>query len=322
MFSVLRQGVIALGDNAEVTRSFVQNRINHDGGFQGRTGQSDLYYTAFGIDLLHATAPIHHSPFTIHDPLPSYLLRFGSGDNLGFMDLVSLARARSRLMPDQTPPQWRQSITNHITRFRTANGGYANQSGSSVSSSTATYMARIAFESLGTDPDDPASLCASLATLATPDGAFSNLLGMPAGNTPSTAASLILLNHYASIPPSPLTSHPSQPTIHTPPPPSPSWLLDQLDDSGGFLAFPGAPIPDLLATGTALFALACLAGTEPPLPPELIAACQSFITGRRGPSGGYTGHAFDTVEDVEYTYYALLALGSLHVLASPPAPAP
>jgi hypothetical protein len=344
MFSTLRQGAISLGASTDATRTFVLNRINPDGGLQGRTGQSDLYYTAFGIDLLHATAPIPDSPFTIHAPLTAYLLRFGSGDNLGFMDLVSLTRARSRLMPDQTPPEWRQSIANHITRFRAADGGYASQSGSSVSSATATYMARIAFESLGIDPDNPATLCASLASLATPDGAFSNLPGMPAGNTQSTAASLILLNHFgwqppggvpplgitaphgnatlvpAGLTPLPHTLSPLHPSPFTPP--SPSWLLDRLDDSGGFLSFPNAPIPDLLASGTALFALSCLAATEPPLPPELIAACQAFITARRGPSGGYTGHAFDTVEDVEYTYYALLALGSLHVLASHSSPVP
>jgi hypothetical protein len=36
------------------------------------------------------------------------------------------------------------------------------------------------------------------------------------------------------------------------------WILNQMHPSGGFLAMPMAPIPDLLSTATALHALACL----------------------------------------------------------------
>lgn len=327
MLSRLRQGAIALGEQAAGTSAFLLSRINPDGGFQGRTGKSDLYYTAFGIDLLMA---LHTLPFMVHDspltaPIADYIIRFGSGDNLAFMDLVSLARARTRLMPDQAAPEWRQAIANHISRFRTANGGYDSHPGSTTATATATYMAWIALEAIDIEPENPSTIISALQLLQTPDGAYSNLPGMPVGNTPSTAAAQVLLHHFGLLQPAPPPS--STPichsrslppfTIHNSPltPRTVAWMLDQLDDSGGFRAFPQAPIPDLLSTGTALFALSCLA-TAATLhsEPEIVTACHSFIASRRTPSGGYCGHAFDTVADVEYTYYALLALGSLSTI--------
>jgi squalene-hopene/tetraprenyl-beta-curcumene cyclase len=127
---------------------------------------------------------------------------------------------------------------------------------------------------------------------------------MPVGNTPSTAATQSLLHHFGLRPLDHISNLKSQISDHP-------WLLNQLDDSGGFRAFPQAPIPDLLSTGTALFALSLLSPSDLRPPTSDFSPSPSFIAERRGPSGGYTGHAFDTVEDVEYTYYALLALGSL-----------
>ena len=38
-----------LGESAELVRAFLRSRQNPDGGFQDRAGQSDLYYTVFGL---------------------------------------------------------------------------------------------------------------------------------------------------------------------------------------------------------------------------------------------------------------------------------
>ena len=253
MFSRLQAGAQSLGKDLEATRSFLLSRINPDGGFQGRTGQSDLYYTAFGIDILLASSPSEIS--NLKSRISAYLLSFTVGDNLTFMDLVSLARARMRLMPDSTPPEWRQTIARHLARYRAANGGYHTDIGASVGSATATFMAWIAHEALGITPENPDTIISSLSALATPDGAYSNLPEMPVGNTPSTAATQSLLHHFGLRPLDHISNLKSQISDHP-------WLLNQLDDSGGFRAFPQAPIPDLLSTGTALFALSLLSPSD------------------------------------------------------------
>ena len=88
------------------------------------------------------------------------------------------------------------------------------------------------------------------------------------------------------------------------------WLLAQAHPQGGFLAVPGAPIPDLLSTATALHALAVL---EAPPPPAIRERCLDFIDTLWSAEGGFHGHWADDHLDAEYTFYGLLALGHLSV---------
>jgi hypothetical protein len=77
---------------------------------------------------------------------------------------------------------------------------------------------------------------------------------------------------------------------------------------GGFLASPGAPLPDLLSTATALYAFH-VTGTT--MDPERVATCFGFIESLQEPSGGFCGQWVDDAADTEYTFYALLSLGCL-----------
>jgi prenyltransferase beta subunit len=54
MLQVARLAPTLLGDSRDLVRAFLESRVNPDGGFQDRTGQSDLYYTVFGLEGLSA----------------------------------------------------------------------------------------------------------------------------------------------------------------------------------------------------------------------------------------------------------------------------
>ena len=41
-----------LADSTQLVANFTAAQINQDGGFKGRTKDSDLYYTVFGIETL------------------------------------------------------------------------------------------------------------------------------------------------------------------------------------------------------------------------------------------------------------------------------
>jgi hypothetical protein len=70
-------------------------------------------------------------------------------------------------------------------------------------------------------------------------------------------------------------------------------------------------LPDLLSTATALYAESlCVPLTEKP--PFL--STTTFIEGLWHNDGGFRSHAADPVSDVEYTFYALLALGALDAI--------
>jgi prenyltransferase beta subunit len=89
------------------------------------------------------------------------------------------------------------------------------------------------------------------------------------------------------------------------------WLLARQHPSGGFLASPTAPLPDLLSTATTLHALARL---ECELSGEARERCLDFVDSLWNAAGGFHGHWADDHLDAEYTFYGLLALGHLAAL--------
>src|SRR5437870_9538324 len=88
MLQVARLAPKLLGESSELVRDFLLQQQNSEGGFKGRDGKSDLYYTVFGIDgllALQAELPTAR--------LASYLKSFGQGEGLDFVHLCCLARA-------------------------------------------------------------------------------------------------------------------------------------------------------------------------------------------------------------------------------------
>ena len=76
-----------LADSAELVIDFISLQINTDGGFRGRSDDSDLYYTVFGLEtLLALDADIDR------DRIIDYLRKFDNGQGLEFIHLACLAR--------------------------------------------------------------------------------------------------------------------------------------------------------------------------------------------------------------------------------------
>ncbi|MCF7849334.1 MAG: hypothetical protein K9M45_10815 [Kiritimatiellales bacterium] len=69
---------------------FIGSKMNPDGGFRGRDGQSDLYYTVFAIASLRALR--QRIPLS---RLWKFIRSFGLGENLDFVHLVCLIRLRA-----------------------------------------------------------------------------------------------------------------------------------------------------------------------------------------------------------------------------------
>lgn len=85
-----------------------------------------------------------------------------------------------------------------------------------------------------------------------------------------------------------------------------SSLLSFHEDNGGFKAVRNAPVTDLLSTAVALYALRYAAHDLRTIKPGCLDYVDSLFT-----DGGFGGNALDTEPDIEYTFYGLLALGSL-----------
>ncbi|MFA6403235.1 MAG: hypothetical protein WCX31_16675 [Salinivirgaceae bacterium] len=77
-------------------------------------------------------------------------------------------------------------------------------------------------------------------------------------------------------------------------------------NDGSFSAINQAPIGDLLSTAVALYALRFVNSDIRMIKPDCLNYVDSLYS-----EGGFCGTAIDTSLDVEYTFYGLLALGSL-----------
>ena len=166
--------------------------------------------------------------------------------------------------------------------------------GGSTSPGTAygAFVALGAYEDLGQTPPHPLKLIQSLKRLETPDGAWSNVPHATIGATNATAGAVTLIRHLGF----PVNERVAD------------WLLAQAHPQGGFLAVPGAPMPDLLSTATVLHALAAM---DRRIPSALHERCLDFIDTLWNARGGFHGHWADDHLDAEYTFYGLLALGHL-----------
>jgi prenyltransferase beta subunit len=288
MLQVARLAQKVLGDSAELIAKFIDAQFTPGGAARDRSGRPDLYYTIFA--LAAAEALQMEGASSRAKGLRPYLEKFGDGAGLDFVHLGALARcwAATKELPDGLA----ERLLGHVEKFRSDDGGYHETACSPHGHAYGCFVALGAYQDLGAIPPEPLRMVQCLKFLETPDGAWGNVRGMREGTVPATAAAVTLL-HQFDLP------------IHER---VAAWLLAQQHESGGWLAVPGAPLPDLLSTATALHALACL---EQPLTDSAKERALDFVDTLWNASGGFHGHWADDELDSEYTFYGLLALGHL-----------
>ena len=285
MLQVARLAPKLLGESSALVRSFLHEQLQPDGGFRDRSGGSDLYYTVFGLEALialRADVPAEN--------VRGFLLRHGTGESLDLVHLACLARCWAALPVPRLDSQATSLLANHLEQFRSADGGYHTRLGSAYGTAYHGMLALGAYQDLGLPVPRPDALRASLQSLKVAAGGFANEPAVTLGATPATAAAVIALRH-----------------LDAPLPDVTSWLLTQCHAEGGFLAAPGALMPDLLSTATALHALAALHASIDPIAER----CLDFIDTLWTSRGAFYGTWADDEPDCEYTYYGLLALGHL-----------
>jgi len=288
MLQVARLAPRLLGDSTELIVDFYRSQMNPDGGFKNRSGNSDLYYTVFGIEglfILRAELPLQS--------LQRYLQTFGDGMGLDLVHLGCLARCWAMFPKDLMSPQLRNSVAARVESYRSADGGYEASSNSPVGTLYGCFIAMGAYQDLDLALPNPQGILNCIESLRATDGGYANQRDVPQGLTPSTAAAVVLLHQL---------QQPIDEKIGR-------WLLSRAHPQGGFFATPAAPIPDLLSTATALHALSIANVDITGIREQTL----DFIDTLWSSRGGFLGNWEDDVLDCEYTWYGLLALGHLSV---------
>ena len=288
MLQVARLAPQLLGDAADLVRTFVRSQSHECGAWADRDGKPDLYYTVFGMEALLA---LHTEPDWTR--LAAWLTTFGDGDRLDFIHLCCLARCWSA-MPEniaRLSDETRTALLDRITAYETPDGGFSQRRGAARCTAYGCLLGWAAHYDLRAPLPSAETLTACLQALAVPSGGYANEPGIPHGTIPATAAAVALHRHLRRIPPAGTGT----------------WLLAQQHPGGGFLAAPGAPIPDLLSTAVALHALDGMQVSFAAYKESLL----DFTDSLWSAEGGFHGNWTDDSLDVEYTYYGLLALGHL-----------
>jgi hypothetical protein len=289
MLALARCAARPMGPGFARALAFVRSRLNADGGFAGRDGRSDLYYTAFALDALAAGGAAE---------LPSSVAVFVRAiEDVADLDLAHLACLvrcwdRLGLLADPTLAHGVAAVRGRLFRYRTPSDGFSMVAGAAVPSVAGAFFALAICGGIGLPP--PATIGASLAALRTADGAYANVPGMAAGTVPATAGAQLVRGR---------SGLPLEPEVL-------DWLRQQHRPDGGFPAAPSSPAADLLSTSTALYALHL---ASDPLPRAIVEGCMEFLDGLMEDSGGFGGHWLDATPDCEYTFHALLAYGCLAV---------
>jgi geranylgeranyl transferase type-2 subunit beta len=291
---MLHAGLEGLGAGfRQAQLDYVLARQQGSGGFAGRRGEADLYYTEFALRALalldgprEAFARAH--PFLSSHPPPRELV-----------DVFSLLNARRILV------QWGFELDvdlaacrDEIDSRRSHRGGYGRADGRGPTA-YATFLAGLNLGLLGEDIADAEDAARAIAALQQPDGGFAQERG-GVSHTNSTAAAVTFLLMAEAL------TGPQGASAAT-------FLIERQSGTGGFTAYPDQAEADLLSTFTALATLSFLDGLDQVDVPSVA----RFTRGCADAGGGFCASPDDAETDVEYTYYGL---GTLALLAGMTAP--
>jgi geranylgeranyl transferase type-2 subunit beta len=262
-----------------------------DGGFPGRRGDSDLYYTEFAL----RTLVLLDAPTEALAAAVPFLAAHASPDEL--TDVFSLLNSRRLLAARGVRLSVAEgACRDEIISRRVRSGGYGRLTAGGATA-YATFLVALSLELLGDKLPAPAPAVGAIAALQNPDGGFAQEAD-GASQTNSTAAAVAFLTLADALDPDVGAR-------------ARDYLLAQQDSSGGFVSRPGAPA-DLLSTFTALTTLLFLEGAAR----VDLAGVARFTRACAGPAGGFGAHPGDAEIDVEYTYYGVATLALLAGLAT------
>ncbi|MFO7900775.1 MAG: prenyltransferase/squalene oxidase repeat-containing protein [Planctomycetota bacterium] len=248
---------------------YVRSRQCDDGGFRGRRGGSDIYYTDLALRTLALVEPrsdaFHRAAGFVAN------LQGGPKDIVecfSRLNSVRLLRAAGEDLPGG-PPDCRPRVD-------------ARQAGTYD-----LFLGALCCRMLAEPFPETEEAVQRVRSCGCPDGGFGQTVG-GTGQTNATAAAVGVLAMADA-----LTTEDAGRAAE--------FLAAMQTPTGGLAAHEGAPEPDLLSTFTALVTLSVLDRLEQINLP----AVGRFVRAMAGPDGGFRACRSDPETDVEYSYYGL-----------------
>ncbi len=268
-----------------------------DGGFPGRMGGSDLYYTSFALRSLAVLGELQGE---LAERAAEFVRSRLSGRE-SLIDLMSLVFSTVLLdmaagidVLAHAATDWRQSLADRLNELRCEDGGFAKGAGGAAGSTYHTFLVLLCLELIDHPVEDEARVVEFLHSQRAVDGGFREIRASKRAGTNPTAAAIGALQMLNA-----LDDDVRGVTV--------DFLLDMQNDEGGLLANSRIPIADILSTFTGLVTLQDLGGADR-LDRK---AMRRFVSGANRADGGFHAAVWDEACDVEYTFYGLGCLALL-----------
>jgi len=282
---------------------FVLTFQTEDGGFTGREGDSDIYYTSFAVRTLALLGSLDEP----HASRIAAFLRTYRHEKLSVVDLVSWlysavavqAAGGGDLLGDDIDV-FADGVTESLETTRLPDGGYARSTEGASGSTYHSFMVALTYELLGRSLPKPNALVQFIYDRQREDGGFVEIGPMRRSGTNPTAAAVVLLNMFGHMDDEVRTD-----VI--------GFLNEVKSSEGGFQANTRIPFADGLSTFTGLLTATDI-GTDPVL--DLAKARRYTTECIEMPTGGFKAASWDDTADVEYTFYGLGLMALLNGPAS------
>ena len=282
IFNTLKQGKEKLNKDALFrVKDFVESQRLSDGSFVNKNRKSDIYYTAFGWMLSYV-----FGMDTDCNKTASYLKK----QDIQQLDLIHYAAyIRCRMIQHLFEGGTLKLLLNSFSKINIRpRSSFDNVPHNDIESPYTQFMWLSLLEDTHNPIQNRDAILVSLQNYHVSGGGYSN---MKDGVTAATNASSAALSVIGQ-----LTEYKYTADLN--------YLLNIQSDTGGFAATEHTPLPDILSTATALFVLDCY-NKKPEVSPV------GFIDAHWLDNGGFSATLQEETSDVEYTFYGLLALGTI-----------
>jgi len=273
---------------------WVLNCQRDDGGFAGREGGSDPYYTAFALRSLWILGTLDE---TVAARAGSFLRdRLTRRDSV--IDLISLIfgaaileMATGEVVISDDDTTWRANVAGMLAGLRCDDGGFAKTPEGRAGSTYQTFLSVLCHELMDVPVPDVDSMKRFFESQRHVEGGYLEIRVAKRAGVNPTAAAIGTLKTIGA-----LDIAEQSDTIE--------FLLDMQGDEGGLTANTRIPFADLLSSFTGLTTLVDLQAADELAIPRIVGYAESM----QSPGGGFVGFALDQTPDVEYTFYGLATL--------------
>ena len=280
--------------------NYVLSRQRADGGWAGREGESDIYYTSFALrslailGLLDGEVAQRSGDF----------LRSRMRSHEGIVDLLSLVYSVKLLEAtcsldafEGAQEDWEKRLAELLHTLRRDDGGFSKSLEGRTGSTYQTFLVLLCLELIERPCPEAEAAYDFLMSQQQDDGGFLEIrVGKRSGANPTAAAigALRILGKLHDV----VAEDAAE------------FLAELQTDEGGFQANTRIPLPDLLSTFTACVTLADVEQ----LSSISIKGVQQYAESMQQTTGGFRGFEYDPGDDVEYSFYGLGTLALLQTL--------